>query len=366
MSRNKKTHTGAHPRATDRTRPSSRRRCLLALGWAATATLAGFALAASGLSPSSAPLRDAPSTLPAGSGPRSLHELLALPDDLFEKLDIVELNLAVAREIPECRDLDVARYQRTVDEWAAWVKHEIDRHMYRFEQDPGNYKNSRAYFCASMMSTVIGQDYRVHYDLLDFSFEQPEDQFIHGIIDLRKGTCVSLPLIYIAIGQRLGYPIRAVTTPGHVFCRWDDPETGERLNIEAANQGGLTDHPDEYYRHWPYEVDPRWEHEHHILKSLTMRQHASVMVGSLGAYYVEKQDFPAAIRWDGLACWLDPANRSEFVSLCMTIDHISPRYFNADELSGRKKYWKLTPNPSFTRDEALIDDAVKRYLDKRG
>jgi hypothetical protein len=59
----------------------------------------------------------------ASSGPgRRLQELLDLPDIEFEKLDIVELNLAIAREIPACRDFDVARYSRTVNEWAAWVK----------------------------------------------------------------------------------------------------------------------------------------------------------------------------------------------------------------------------------------------------
>lgn len=200
-------------------RPS--RRVLLTLVWLAGAVLFGAAVSRLSFGRGASHVGVAGTASQAGEdtgGPRqtahtpsSIHELLALPDDQFEKLDIVELNLAVAREIPECRGLDVARYQRTVDEWAARVKHEIDRHMYRFEQDPGNYKNSRAYFCALMMCTVIGKDYGVHYDLEDFSFEQPEDQFIHGVIDRRKGTCVSLPLIYIAIGQRLGYPIRGIT-----------------------------------------------------------------------------------------------------------------------------------------------------------
>jgi len=53
---------------------------------------------------------------PAGSAGdyRSPHKLLALRGDTFEQLDIVELNLAIARELPQCRDLDVARYRRTV------------------------------------------------------------------------------------------------------------------------------------------------------------------------------------------------------------------------------------------------------------
>lgn len=29
---------------------------------------------------------------------------------------------------------------------------------------------------------------------------------------------------------------------------------------------------------------------------------------------------PAAIRWDALSCWLDPANRSAFVSLWLPLE----------------------------------------------
>src|SRR5262249_35007930 len=132
-------------------------------------------------------------------------------------------------------------------------------------------------------------------------------------------------------------------------CRWDDSKTGERFNIEAANQGGLTDHPDEYYRHWPFELDPRWEREHECLKSLTMRQHAAVMVGALASYFEAKQDFPSAIRWDGLACWLDPKSPGAFISLKPNVDRRAPIFLNPDELSGKNRYWDLKANSNPTR-----------------
>ncbi len=296
-------------------------------------------------------------------GNRLLHDLLNLPDADFEKLDVVELNLAIVREIPACGQLDVARYRRTVDGWAERVKEETNRHWYRFERNPADYENSTGYFCALVMCTVIGQDFNVRYDLEDFSFEQPEDLFVHGVIDKRKGTCVSLPILYVAIGQRLGWPIRAVAVPGHAFCPWDDPETGERLNIEAANLGGLTEHDDEYYRHWPYEIDPRWEREHHVLKSLTMREHASVMVGALGAYFLARRDASSALRWDALAHWLDPANRSAFVVLRKSIDLLSPRYLDADELAGRTDYARLTPHPSLAARQTAANSPTKEALE---
>ena len=69
------------------------------------------------------------------------------------------------------------------------------------------------------------------------AFNDARDLFIHGVIDRRRETCVSLPVLYMAIGHRLGWPIRAATVPKHMFCRWEDPAPGERFNMEASGVG---------------------------------------------------------------------------------------------------------------------------------
>ena len=76
-----------------------------------------------------------------------------------------------------------------------------------------------------------------------------------------------------------------------------------------------------------------------------------------------KRDRPAAIRWDALAHWLDPADRSTFVSLRMTVDACSPRYFDADELAGRKSYWELSPHAPPLAEPAYVRD-VAENVDK--
>ena len=49
--------------------------------------------------------------------------------------------------------------------------------------------------------------------------------------------------------------MKLVHTRQHGFTRWDDPNTGERINIECTSQG-FCNFPDEHYMHWPFEVDP--------------------------------------------------------------------------------------------------------------
>lgn len=71
----------------------------------------------------------------------------------------------------------------------------------------------------------------------------PYDLFLHSVMDRRQGYCLSLSVLYLAIGERLGLPLYGVVVPGHFFVRYDDGKT--RFNIEATHQGGIA--PDSYY-----------------------------------------------------------------------------------------------------------------------
>jgi hypothetical protein len=81
------------------------------------------------------------------------------------------------------------------------------------------------------------------------------------------------PVLYVAVGRRLGYPLKLVRAVRHLFARWDDPG-GELFNIEISNAGGVDVHPDEYYRTWPYPIrDTGWQPgETSFLRSLSPRE----------------------------------------------------------------------------------------------
>ncbi len=74
--------------------------------------------------------------------------------------------------------------------------------------------------------------------------DNPDDLFLHVVLDQKRGYCLSLSVLYLAIGERLGLPLYGVVVPGHFFVRYDDGNV--RLNIETTAGGGTAD--DDYYR----------------------------------------------------------------------------------------------------------------------
>jgi tetratricopeptide (TPR) repeat protein len=72
----------------------------------------------------------------------------------------------------------------------------------------------------------------------------PNDLFLHTVMDKKRGYCLSLSILYLAIGERLGLPLYGVVVPGHFFVRYDDGRV--RFNIETTSKGGTAS--DEHYR----------------------------------------------------------------------------------------------------------------------
>jgi len=213
----------------------------------------------------------------------SLDELLEMSPEQLPGVDIGEMNLLCGTGLPGAENLDIDRCLATLDRWAARVKFETERHLYRFARDPGNYENSEGYFRMLMLVTVLQQDFGVHYNkdrIREVDFRRSQDLFIHGMIDDDNGgTCVSMPVIYTAVARRLGYPVKLVLTKSHVFCRWDAPD--DRINIEATNQG-MNTFPDEYYLTWPEKISPAEARHNRYLVSLTPAEELASFLASRG------------------------------------------------------------------------------------
>lgn len=63
--------------------------------------------------------------------------------------------------------------------------------------------------------------------------------FLPSVLDGRRGVCLGISLLYLALAQRLNLPLEIITPPGHIYVRYKDSQ--EIINIETTARGIDTD-----------------------------------------------------------------------------------------------------------------------------
>jgi hypothetical protein len=186
------------------------------------------------------------------------------------------------------------------------------------------FNDSQAYFCVLYMITVLQRKCGVRYNpkWTSITPDKPaprdfgrdaRDLFIHAIIDGPGGTCGSLPVLYAAVGRRLGYPLKIVKAHQHLFLRWDDPQGKhwfhpDRFNIEATGPG-IHCLPDDHYRTWPHRIPTEDIDAGIFLKSLTPREELAEFVATRGYCLRHNRRVGDAITTFRWAVKLAPHNR---------------------------------------------------------
>jgi len=226
-------------------------------------------------------------------------------DEELTRFDLAAVDLACAVGLPGAERLDIPTCFAWVNHAAARVRHQTLSTLERFQVNPEIYENSEGIFRVVAMMNVLWRGLGVRYnqDWIDDPerFTDSRDDFIHGIVEGRGGTCASLPVLLTAVGRRLGYPLKLVKTSGHLFTRWDDP-TGERFNVEINNTG-LNTHPDEYYLTWPFDIrGTKWATETKFLRSLTPRDDLAHAWSKRGHILRSNGRFKEAIDCFATAC----------------------------------------------------------------
>jgi hypothetical protein len=240
-----------------------------------------------------------------------LRQLLSQSPLEIARLDIALLNLLCADGLPGAQGLAPGKCITTLSQWAQRVQSETERHMHRFKENPAEFDHSEGYFRMLMMAVVLYEDFSVRYnpermstpaglDPNDHFFADSRDLFLHGLLGgspspyplpeergtagarrstVGLGTCSSMPVLYIAIGRRLGYPLKLVTTKSHLFIRWES--ASERFDLEATGRG-MNRYDDEHFKHWPFPVSEDEIKADGYLKSLTPVEELAVFLSLRG------------------------------------------------------------------------------------
>jgi hypothetical protein len=292
---------------------------------------AGIAVGALGLAGvqavrSTGATRGAATSQTARALPASYYDLLAMSPEELAKVDIALMNLLCAKGLPGAENLDIPAVLKQVDAWAAKVKAETERHLYRVK-DPRyaeHYANSEGRLRAEFIVQVLQEDCGVRYnpERIDTpDWHNSQDLFLHGLVaSTNGGTCSSMPLIYTVIGRRLGYPMKLVLASSHIFCRWDGEN--ERFNIEGAGNGGVSYHPDEYYRTWPKPISEAEIQRGEFLKSLTPAEELSSFLIDRGMCLDQNGRYPEARAAFGEAHRLMPQSAYHLRQLAISMRQV--------------------------------------------
>lgn len=241
--------------------------------------------------------------------------------------DLARLNLICATDLPGSEGLDIQAELERLDAWAARVRTETDRDIHNFFKNPAEFEHSEPYYRILMLVTVLQQDLGVRYNpdrVHTPDFTNSKDLFIHGLLQASPrrpsgpdapedpppaphhgGTCVSLPVLYVAVGRRLGYPLKLATTKEHVFARWDDGQ--HRFNIEATSMG-LTTFPDDHYKEWPHNLTDSELASGSYLRSLGPKEELALFLAGRGYVLEDTGRHKEALEAYTKATQLDPVS----------------------------------------------------------
>lgn len=108
--------------------------------------------------------------------------------------------------------------------------------------------------------------------------ENPEDLFLHVVLDKKRGYCLSLSVLYLSIAERLGLPMYGVVVPGHFFVRYDDGQ--RQFNIETTSKGGIASD-----QHYIDQFNPPDNASTLYMKNLTKKETLGCFFNNLGNSY---------------------------------------------------------------------------------
>jgi hypothetical protein len=255
-------------------------------------------------------------------------QLPLLSNEQLGRRDIAAVNLVCASEFPDAATVDFELCLRRIDEWAEIVRRFTDPRVAAGHWRQDAYNHSEPFFRAMAMVTVLQRDLGVRYNPAKIPKEvplDPADSFIYGVVLGEGGTCASMPVLYTAVGRRLGYPLKLVSTrvrnekAGHLFARWDDPK-GERFNLDGSGHG-MSSEPDEHYRSGPtYDCPPDAEKYGLCLQSKTPRQELANFLFERGMRWLDlgsRRQAVDALAWSHVAA---PENVLSYNRMCHEID----------------------------------------------
>lgn len=177
------------------------------------------------------------------------------------------------------------------------------------------------------------------YDIQDLEANNKENQFLNGLISTRKGSCITMPMHWLVLADRLGWPVYAVQSTNHYFLRYEDDRLSEK-NIDATAWGGFL--PDEQYK-IDGQIPDRAIDNGVFLRSLTKREYLGTLLVNQARHYVERENnLGKAIEYLELSISIVPTNSPSWWNAGVHYYHLAQKIDEEWETRLRNAYDSAT------------------------
>jgi regulator of sirC expression with transglutaminase-like and TPR domain len=220
-----------------------------------------------------------------------LREILAQPE---HEIDLTRAKLAVDRIIDP--KIDVQETVRLIESMASDIRSTLPpgasvrataEALRKYLYEP-NLKNAGVPFS---------------YDLDDPFGRQIQNKLLPTYLRTKRGNCVSMPFLYIAIGQKLGLTVTASRAPQHLLVKIGNG-AGGFINFEATSGGVKSD--DSYRQEMMISKEALVSGIY--LRTLTKKETVSAMLGTLMDFYRQQGNTGRALAAANLALEYHPKN----------------------------------------------------------
>jgi regulator of sirC expression with transglutaminase-like and TPR domain len=191
------------------------------------------------------------------------------------RLDLGRAALLIASE--EYPGLDILRYVAKLEAMAAAVRHHVEG-----TDDPRmKIEHLNRYL-------FLERGFRGNSD----EYYDPRNSFLNDVLDRQLGIPITVSVVYMEVGRRVGMPLHGVGMPGHFIVKYVDPD-GD-IYLDPFNQGRVLSRAacEELVQQMYDEPAPFQET---FLATVTKKQILVRMLMNLKAIYIHTKDFLKAL-----------------------------------------------------------------------
>jgi regulator of sirC expression with transglutaminase-like and TPR domain len=210
--------------------------------------------------------------------PRERFAALArMPD---ERIDVAEGALLVAAEA--CPGLVVERHLAELDALAREAAPAVQGKAGAREQ------------VNALLAFVAAQGFHGNQD----DYYDPRNSYLNDVLARRTGIPITLALVYLELGRRLGMPLAGVSFPGHFLVKHADARSGDgagALAIVVDPFSGATLSDDDVRERFKLAMGPESRFEPRWLRPATPREILVRLLGNLKQIHVQREELERAL-----------------------------------------------------------------------